>query len=112
MRICRPFTADPKPCSRCCVTLRLKLELVEGLKSLLRLLLELLLFPNPSVTFVPVRKPFVILKFPMFCRCTSSFVPVRNALLCGVVIWFQLKPVLNTGSKFGIAGPEDCTALP
>src|ERR1035437_3967513 len=41
----------------------------------------------------------------------SEWVPGRKALVCGVVKWPQLKPPVNRGSRLGIAGPEEESAL-
>ena len=43
MLIWRELTAFPKPCSRCCVTVRVSAELVAGLNCAFRLLVSTLL---------------------------------------------------------------------
>ena len=68
------------------------------------LLLTELLF-NPRLTVVPVRKPFWIPKLPRLCRWISELVPVRKALLCGVVWCPQLKVPVSRGSSTGMLGP-------
>jgi len=54
------------------------------LKSALRLFEEGP-FAVPNVIVEPVRKPCVYWKLPMSVRWTKAFVPVMNALDCGVV---------------------------
>src|ERR1035437_9612505 len=77
--------------------------------------LGLLLFTevlfNPRLTVVPVRKDCWIPKLPTFWVWMSSLVPVRKALLCGVVKWPQFKLPESIGSRLGIAGPEEVMAL-
>ena len=74
-------------------------------------MLLMLVLLRPRVTAVPVRNPFETAKLSIACRCTSSLVPVVNALLCGVVRWPRLKPVVKTGSSDGIAVPDEVNAL-
>src|ERR1035441_2293802 len=111
MRIWRELTPGPKPCNRCCVKAKLSDEFVAGLKSLRGLLLAVLVLFNPRLTVVPVRKDCWIPKLPMSWFWMSELVPVRKALVCGVVKWPQLKPPVNIGSRLGIAGPEEESAL-
>ena len=85
---------------------------MDGLKSLRGLLLAELVLFSPRLTVVPVRKPFASPKLPMFCRWIRALVPVTKALLCGVVRCAQLKLLVSTGSRLGMDGPDDCTALP
>src|ERR1019366_6713971 len=111
MWICRELTPGPKPCNRCWVKPRDSDELVAGLKSLRGLLLFAEVLFNPRETVVPVRKDCWIPKLPTFCVWMSSLVPVRNALVCGVVKWPQFKLPESIGSRLGIAGPEEVIAL-
>src|ERR1035441_8455721 len=111
MRIWRELTPGPKPCNRCCVKAKLSDEFVAGLKSLRGLLLAVLVLFNPRLTVVPVRKDCWIPKLPMSWFWMSELVPVRKALVCGVVKWPQLKPPVSIGSRLGIAGPEEESAL-
>src|ERR1039458_5207343 len=111
MRICRELTPGPKPCNRCWVKPKVSVKLVAGLKSLRGLLLAVLVLFNPRLTVVPVRKDCWIPKLPTSCVWMSELVPVRKALVCGVVKWPQLKPPVNIGSRLGIAGPEEERAL-
>src|SRR5581483_10274178 len=112
MWIWRELIDGPKPCNRCWVIERPRVALVAGLKSLRGLLLVLELLFSPRLTIVPVRKPFWRPMFERSCRATRKLVPVMKALLCGVVWWAQLAPPVSTGSRFGIAGPDDCSTLP
>src|SRR3954470_1541420 len=41
-----------------------------------------------------------------------AVVPVVTVLLCGVVWCAQLALPVRMGSRFGIAGPDDCRTLP
>src|ERR1035441_2082025 len=107
MVICRAFMLGPQPCNRCWVKLRLSDEVVAGLKSLRGLLLLTPVLFNPRLRVVPVRNDCWIAKLAIFCCWMSSLLPVLNALLCGVVKWPQLRPLVNNGSRLGIAGPEE-----
>src|ERR1035441_2121298 len=111
MWICREFTPGPKPCNRCWLKPRVSDELVAGLKSLRGLLLPVLVLFNPRLTVVPVRKACWIPKLPTSWVWMSELVPVRKALVCGVVKWPQLKAPVSMGSRLGINGPEEESAL-
>ena len=100
MRICRELTPGPNPCNRCWVKPKVSDELVAGLKSLRGLLLAVLVLFNPRLTVVPVRKDCWIPKLPTSCVWMSELVPVRKALVCGVVKWPQLKPPVSIGTAF------------
>ena len=113
MRICRELTPGPKPWNRCWVMPRLSDALVAGLKSLRGLLLLTDVLFNPRLTVVPVRKLCWIPKLLTAWRWISELVPVRNALVWGVVRCAQFKVPVSIGSRLGIAGPpEEITAAP
>src|ERR1022692_3770600 len=111
MRICRELTPGPNPCKRCWVKPKVSEELVAGLKSLRGLLLAVLVLFNPRLTVVPVRKACWMPKLPTSWVWMSELVPVRKALVCGVVKWPQLKPPVSMGSRLGMAGPEEESAV-
>src|SRR5260370_11221814 len=113
MRICRELTLGQKPCDRCWVVPRVSGEVVAGLKSLRGLLLLIDVLFNPMLMVVPVRTLCWIPKLLTACRWISELVPVRNALVWGVVKWAQFKVPVSIGSRLGIAGPpEEITAAP
>src|SRR5579871_770745 len=111
IRICRAFTAGPKPWKRYCVSVTPSVALVAGLKSARGLLAVVEVLFNPRFTVVPVRKLCCTPKLEVDRRCTSSLLPVTNALLCGVVWCAQLRLLTTAGSRLGIDGPEDCSTL-
>src|ERR1039458_1372566 len=111
MRICRELKPGPNPSNRCWGKPKGSDELVAGLKSLRGLLLAVLVLFNPRLTVVPVRKDCWIAKLPTSWFWISELVPVRNALVCGEVTWPQLKPPVNMGSRLGMEGPEEESAL-
>src|SRR3954464_6010895 len=101
----RPLTADPKPCSRCWVTLRVKLEAIDGLRLVLRLVVLRLELLRPTVNDVPVRNPWEYEKLAKLLLVTRTLVPLTKALVCGLLACPRRINPVTTGSRLGIAVP-------
>src|SRR5437764_6987883 len=98
----RELTAGPKPCSSRCVTVRLRLELVDGLRSLRSPVVVRCELLKPSATVVPVRKLCETVAFARTLDVTRVLVPVTKVLVCGLVACPDWMKLVMIGSSVGI----------
>src|SRR5260370_8989555 len=101
----RELTARPNPCSRRWVTVMLRVEPMDGLRSFRNpvvLSLELL---KPNETVVPLRKLWDTVALAKVLEVTSVLVPVTKVLVWGLVACPVCTKLVMTGSRLGIVEP-------